>query len=130
MAFFEAVLIYEYIVLYLLAVAKFWAVIIGGTKADMTVVAFGVLYAQQILLTLVIGGLVARIIQYFCKPLDVHAMSRVVGGLGGFIYPYDGRDFLKPEPERPKALQQVSSNPIVSHTANAKVRRLYANSLS
>jgi len=108
MAFYTAVLFYEYAVLYFLAVARISALVVGGTKADLTLIATGVFYAQELLLAIVVCALFARIIQYAFGPHDVPLVYEFIDGLRGFVLPCDSSDLLHPEQEHPKALEQVS----------------------
>ena len=108
MAFYTAVLFYEYAVLYFLAVARISAFVVGGTKVDLTLLALGVFYAQELLLAIVVGALFARIIQYAFGPHDVPLVYEFTGGLRGFVFPCDSSDLLNPERGHPKALEQVS----------------------
>lgn len=108
MAFYTVVLLYEYAMLFFLAVARFWAFLRGGTSADMILIATGAFHAQGLLLALVVGALVARIIQYAFGPQDGTMVYDFMGGSGGLAFPYAGNDSLEPEKVQPLALQQVS----------------------
>lgn len=110
MAFYTVVLLYEYAVLFFLAVARFWALLRGGTRADMILIATGVVHAQGLLLALVFGALVARIIQYAFGPQDGVMVYDFIGGLKGLAFPYSGNDLRESEQVQPLTLQQVSSN--------------------
>lgn len=109
MAFYTAVLLYEYALLYFMAVASITAFVLGGKKTGLTVLATGVFYAQELLLAIVIGALFARIVQYTFGPHDVPIVCEFIGGLGGTRLPAHSGDLLNPEQKHPKALEQVSA---------------------
>jgi len=108
MAFYTVVPLYEYAVLCFLAVARTWALLHGGTQADMALIATGVFHAQGLLLALVVGALVARIIQYAFGPQNVPLVYEFIGGVGDVAFPDNDDDLWKSEQVHPKALQQVS----------------------
>jgi len=107
MAFYTVVLLYEYAVLYFLAAARFAVLIVGRTRADMTLVATWILHAQELLLVLVVGAFCARIIQHAFDPYLVLFLYEFFG-VRDVALPNDCNSFLKLKQVRHQGLQQVS----------------------